>query len=50
MEADSGASDIAYGEKLCCDYESWPDGSYDCALYTDTGVQPDGEEGVFESI
>ena len=28
---------IKYGDQLCCDYESWEDGTYTCSLYN-TGV------------
>ena len=30
---DQSNGDIAYGDGLCCDFEAWEDGSYDCTLY-----------------
>ena len=30
---DQETGDIAYGDALCCDFEAWEDGSYDCTLY-----------------
>ena len=32
---------------LCCDYEQWSDGSYNCYLY---GANPDGKDSQIEVI
>ena len=41
-QADQEASDIMYGDSLCCDYEQWEDGTYDCTLYN-SGLVEDNE-------
>ena len=35
--ADQTVGTIEYGTELCCDYQSWADGTFDCVLY-ETGV------------
>ena len=36
----SAAEGLSGEQNLCCDYESWSDGSFNCYLY---GADPNGE-------
>ncbi len=35
---DQNSNSIESGTELCCDYEQWSDGSYDCSLYKGNGT------------
>lgn len=45
--SDQERDDITYGTDLCCDFEQWADGSYDCTLYQ---VDPAGEATLVNSF
>ena len=54
-QSDQQDTTISYGTSLCCDYEQWADGSYDCTLYKgNTTVENqfvnDGSGDEFQSM
>ena len=48
--ADQEDEDIEYGTKLCCDYEDWTDGTYDCTLYETDKVIVNEYELDYEDV